>query len=433
MKNSAPHILVVNIFFAPYTYGGATIVAEEVARGLQKRHGWQISVLSAVSRMDLPPYAIRKIQSGGIPNYVINLPPARPFAQMYSNPQVTEATSRLIQALSPDLLHLHCIQELGTGVIRAAQQEGLPVVVSAHDYWWICERQFMIRADGRYCGQDPVKIEGCRSCVLDLAQSRTRMLQLRQASEEVDLMTYPSEYARDLCQRSGLQPKSDAVWQNGVTQPGTDFAIAQAERRRKSPRLVFGYCGGPSDIKGWPLIRKAFESLDRSDFEVLLADGSMEGNWWSDVDFSTLPGKWRTHPRYSQAEMDGFWIQVDVLLFPSQWKETFGLTIREALARGIRVIQTDSGGTVEHDGPDRARAIPIGADAETLRNEIRHALTRPDRYSQPIFIADFATQTDEFVELVRPVLSKPVPGSAGPARISRPDLPSLQQVAARTA
>lgn len=146
---SPPHVLVANIFFAPYTYGGATIVAEEVARALQRQHGWRVSALSAVSRLDLPAYAIRKIQTGEISNYVINLPPARAYAQMYSNPQVTEAASRLIQSLDPDLVHLHCIQELGTEMIRAARQADVPIVVSAHDFWWICERQFMIRPDGR--------------------------------------------------------------------------------------------------------------------------------------------------------------------------------------------------------------------------------------------------------------------------------------------
>ena len=72
---SAPHLLVGNIFFAPYTYGGATIVAEEVARHLALDHGWQVSAVSAVSRADLPAYALRKVQTGPVPNYLINLPP----------------------------------------------------------------------------------------------------------------------------------------------------------------------------------------------------------------------------------------------------------------------------------------------------------------------------------------------------------------------
>ncbi|WP_158585662.1 glycosyltransferase [Pseudooceanicola sediminis] len=403
---NTPHLLVGNIFFAPYTYGGATIVAEEVARSLQARHGWHVSVLSAVSRTDLPEYAIRKLQSDGIANYVINLPPSRRYAEMYSNAQVSEAASRLIQTLDPDLVHLHCIQELGTGIIQAARQAKLPVVVSAHDFWWICERQFMIRQDGRYCGQSPVEVGACRSCVMDITQTRTRFLHLQDNAAEIDLMTYPSEFARALCDQSGIRPRDQVVWQNGVTLPQSDFADRQARRRAADPRLVFGYCGGPSDIKGWPLIERAFGGLKRSDFRVRLADGSVFGSWWKETDLAALPGDWSVHPRYSQSQMDDFWCEVDVLLFPSQWKETFGLTIREALARGVRVIQTDSGGTTEHLGPDRTRMLKIGDGHDRLREELMFALDRPDPYSSPLEIADFDAQADRFVTLTAPLLAR---------------------------
>jgi glycosyltransferase involved in cell wall biosynthesis len=405
-RMSTPHLLVANIFFAPYTYGGATIVAEEVARSLADRHGWNISVLSAVSRQDLPQYAIRKVQSGPVVNYVINLPPTRPYAQMYSNPQVGEATSRLIQSLAPDMVHLHCIQELGTGVLHAARQAKLPVVVSAHDFWWICERQFMIRPDGRYCGQSPVEVSKCRSCVMDITQTRTRFLHLQEDAANIDLMTYPSEFARALCHDSGIRPRAQAVWQNGVTLPLPGFAARQARRRKRDPRLVFGYCGGPSDLKGWPLIERAFADLKRKDFRVLLADGSMDGSWWHITDLAALPGDWSVHPRYSQASMDDFWSEIDVLLFPSQWKETFGLTIREALARGVRVIQTDSGGTSEHLGPDRDRMLGIGDGHTMLKSEILHALNRPDPFAAPIEIMDFSAQADAFVALTEPLMNR---------------------------
>ena len=32
MTGTVPHLLICNVFFAPNTYGGATVVAEQVAR-----------------------------------------------------------------------------------------------------------------------------------------------------------------------------------------------------------------------------------------------------------------------------------------------------------------------------------------------------------------------------------------------------------------
>lgn len=402
---TSPNVLISNIFFAPYTYGGATIVAEEVARQLAMRHGWHISVLSAVSRHDLPVYSIRKLQVGDIANYVINLPDHRSFSQMHSNPEVTEVANRLIATLQPDLVHLHCIQELGTGLVQAARLANVPTIVSTHDFWWICERQFMIRSDGRYCGQHPVNIDKCQSCVVDMTRSRSRFKQLQDDASFVDLMTFPSHFARDLCLSSGLAPRSHAIWDNGVTLPGKDFFSRQEKRREKDNTLVFAYCGGPSDIKGWPQIRRAFKQLGREDFRVQLADGSPDGSWWKSIDLSDLPGQWEVCARYGQSDMDNFWVGVDVLLFPSQWKETFGLTIREALSRGIRVIQTDSGGTIEHNGPDRDRKLSIGNHTKALRDEIIHALSRVDRHAEAIPVTSFSQQADEFVSLATPFLS----------------------------
>ncbi|WP_010139215.1 glycosyltransferase [Oceanicola sp. S124] len=394
-----PHVLVANIFFAPYTYGGATVVAEEVARRLHDRHGWTVSAFSAVSRDDLSPYALRKMQAGPIASYVINLPPGRAYAEMYSNPVVTEAAARLLQALAPDLLHLHCLQELGTGPIRAAREAGVPVVVSTHDFWWLCERQFMLTADGRYCGQDPVRIENCQGCVLDHSRALTRSRHLSAALAQADLVTYPSDFARDLSRKSGIFAHRDAVWRNGVTQPGPQFAEAQARRRARGGPHVFAFCGGPSQLKGWPLVRDAFASLRRQDARVLLVDGAPQGGWWDGIQLSRLPGQWTVVPRYAQQGMDDFWVEVDTLLFPSQWKETFGLTVREALCRGIRVIQTDSGGTVEHDGPDRDRLLPIGAGPECLAKEILHALDRPGPPPAAIPVTSFGDQAEAFVQL----------------------------------
>lgn len=405
VSTDAPHVLIVNIFFSPYTYGGATIVAEEVALQLARRHGWRVSVVSAMSRADLVPYAVQKVEKHGIANFLINMPQGRSYEEMYDNPAVTAVVSRLITTLQPDLVHLHCIQEIGAGIIGMARELGLPVVLSTHDFWWICERQFMIRMDEVYCGQNPVDIEACRGCVHDIDRARTRFNHLRQAAAEADLITFPSQFAMDLSQRSGLTAQRGAVWPNGVNLPGPDFFDKQARRRAGDPRLCFGYVGGPAHIKGWPIIQRAFERLDRSDFTGLLVDGGLHTPWWTGVDLSALCGDWHIAPRYSQADMDDFYARIDVLLFLSQWKETFGLTVREAIARGIRVIQTDSGGTTEHPMADPTRMLKIGDGAATLQRELTRELDSPAAHPAPVQVDSFADQTRHFTKLVDPILA----------------------------
>ncbi len=400
------HILLLNVYFAPHSYGGATVVAEAVARELAARHGCRITAISSMNRPDLPAYTVMKAESGGIANYMINLPDGRPYADRYDSPAVTELAAGLIDDLAPDLVHAHCLQEIGIGALDIAHRRGLKVVLSVHDFWWLCEYQFMIRPNGEYCGQYPVRIEDCRGCASNMARARLRFERLGQAAAKADLVTFPSRFARDLSVASGFREDTARVWENGVTLPGPDFAARQAARRAADPRLVFGYLGGPSQIKGWPLIRAAFERLEREDFAGLLVDASLDGTWWKGVEISKMRGDWHIHPRFGQAGIDDFYAKIDALLFPSQWKETFGLTIREAASRGIRVIQTDSGGTTEWPGADPAHMLPIGSDPGPLRAEILRVLDAPNAHPAPLEVVGYAAQADAFADMVAGVDGK---------------------------
>ena len=398
------HIVVLNVFFAPNSYGGATIIAEQVARELVHRHGRRITAISAMNRPELAPYAVMKVEKDGIRNYLINMPKRRSYAEVYDNPKVAGIVSDLLDMLQPDLVHAHCLQDIGAGVLSRIKQRGVPVVLSVHDFWWICERQFMIRPDQRYCGQDPVKIEDCRGCVADLPRAKTRQSALLAEAAQVDVITFPSQFAHDLSVRSGMTAARMVVWENGVSLPLPGFFEAQAGRRAQDKRLVFGYLGGPSQIKGWPLLKPAFQGLNRDDFAGYLVEGSLDGTWWNGLNLSRLKGDWRIHPRFHQDQMDAFYARIDVLLFLSQWKETFGLAIREAAARGIRVLQTDSGGTTEWAGAQPETMLRIGDGPEVLRDRIERLLKAGADHPAPLAnVTSHADQAQAFLALTAPL------------------------------
>lgn len=401
------HILVINVFFSPNTYGGATIVAEEVAKVLARERGVQVTAISAISRSDLQPYAVVKAETHGIPNYQINLPQGRRYQETYRNADVASRISTLVSQLEPDLAHVHCIQDIGADCIATLKAAKIPVVLSVHDFWWLCERQFMIRPNGAYCGQDPIRLSACRGCVPDFAAARTRHRALAALGELADLITYPSEFARRLSQKSGFAPNKGIVLENGVRTPGPGFFDAQADRRAKDARLVFGFVGGPSRIKGWPQIHDAFATIARDDFAGLLVEGSRDASWWRDIDISRMRGSWSIHPRFEQANMDAFYARIDVLLFMSQWKETFGLTIREALSRGIRVIQTDGGGTVEHNAAASVRKIPLSSGSKALRAALNAELDARQGPCDPVMVTTYRDQADALLRAIDPLVASP--------------------------
>ena len=69
-------------------------------------------------------------------------------------------------------------------------------------------------------------------------------------------------------------------------------------------------------------------------------------------------------------------------MFPTQWKESFGLAVREALARNVWVIATDAGGVVEDliDG-ENATIIPLDGDYVSLRKAIVQAIEKTESCS----------------------------------------------------
>lgn len=411
------HILVVNIYFAPYSYGGATVVAEEVARALVREHGAHVTAISAISREDLEPYATLLSECDGIQNYMINLPPGRSYAEHYANPQVAERVAQIARRVEPDLAHLHCVQEVGADTIAVLKSLGLPVILSTHDYWWICERQFMLRPDGRACPQNPVRAAACRGCVDDFDRAQARSERLMQLGNMADLVTAPSRFARDLQESSGLAPGRFEVWENGITPPRPGFLVRQSIRRATDPGTTFAFLGGPSAMKGWPLVERAFQGLGRSDFRGLVVDGSLDGSWWQDRPVK-LDGDWQVRPGYTQETIDAFFAEIDVLLFVSQWHETYGLTLREALARGIRVIQTEAGGATEHDAWDAVTMLPLDAGPQDLQRAVLEELERPMRGTAPRKMRSWDEQAAELLEFARPLfLSTGVHATAGRATV----------------
>lgn len=396
---SAPlHIVVINVFFAPHTYGGATHVAEQVSRALMSRHNVRVTAISVMSREEYAPYAVMKAEAHGIVNHIVNLPAGRTAEEIYANPKVADRIVAIVRDISPDLAHVHCVQDIGANVLGRLRDLSVPIVLSVHDFWWLCERQFMIRPNGRYCGQDPIDIDACNGCVADFSKARRRHEYLLAQAELADLVTYPSRFAQRLCESSGLAPGKGVVLENGVLPPARDFAARQAERRARDPRIAFAFVGGPSPIKGWPIIQDAFRSLDRDDFRGYLVDASLDRSWYTPPKYEGMKGQWEVHPRYDSSSIDDFYAKVDVLLFLSQWKETFGLTIREALCRGILVVQTDGGGTIEHAAGDQVRMLKIGDGPRCLRAEIERILDDPAVVRvDPQPVATYADQADRMM------------------------------------
>ena len=404
-------LLALNLYYAPESFGGATIVAEQTVQRLQREHGWSVLVVTTMRDLGLPPYFLRRYRSGDVNVIAINLPEESFGEKAYRDPEVARCVVEIAASFRPDVCHSHSIQQMGCEFVDELRRQGVKLAVTAHDCWWLCERQFMINGDGYYCNQWQIDARQCRQCVVDARDLERRDAYLRGQLGKMDLVLFPSEFHRQLHLANGIDAASSQVNKNGGVLPAPDYRDKRARQRASRRQTVFGFVGGPGAIKGADLIVQAFNSIERVDYELQVVDAARNiGASWTDAGYWQVPGEMSFSPPYQQDTMDDYFAGIDVLLFPSQWKESFGLTVREALARDVWVIATDAGGVSEDlDDGVNATIIPFGSGVAELRQAIEQALDfgRWQAYTNPFSdkIRGFDEQARELSGSLRALLA----------------------------
>jgi glycosyltransferase involved in cell wall biosynthesis len=418
-------VLAVNVHFAPESFGGATIVAEALAERLNRRDDMEAVVFTIWPEGLAPGFALARWEAKGTPVIGVRQPDSPTKEQTHNNPRMGEVFAGLLASLRPDVVHLHSIQGLSASLAEACREAGVPYVVTLHDSWWLCERQFMVRKDGAYCFQEKIDWSVCATCVKDVGFSIRRYERLTDILRGAALLLTPSAFHRALHVANGIDPALIEVNKNGVAP-----AAGTRTRPLDPQRVRFGFVGGIGPIKGLELIRRAFEHLPQSNYELILVDNTQNiGMSQMDVEHWKVRGQVTVVPAYTAATMEDFFAGLDVLLFPSQWKESFGLTVREASLRDVWVIATDGGGAAEDIVPgENGTIIPIGADETPLRDAIAAILDHPERlagWHNPYKdrIRTFDGQAEELAAMLQRAAGRP----ARPARSARTRSSTLSQ------
>ena len=374
-RGTAPlRMLSVNIFYHPRSFGGATIVAENVNRSLHEQHGVDVRVFTALPESVARPYALHRYEVDGIGVFGMGLPEGiHDEAAGFDNPAAVRCFGEVLDAVQPDVVHFHCVQGIGVGAVDLCRERGVPYAITLHDAWWLCGRQFMIDREGRYCGQTKIDADICGACVENRKRNVERTRRARAALGGAALLMTPSRFFADFHIANGFPDVQ--VNKNGITKP------ASTARVRREGRVRVGYVGGNTPIKGFHLVRKVFTELGDIPATLVLVDNTLNLGF-SSYGPDAIQGIRHVEvvPAYTTETIDAFFADIDVLLFPTQWKESFGLTVREAIARNVWVIATDAGGVVEDIEPGRnGTIIPFGDDGTSLAAAVIDAVAMLNR------------------------------------------------------
>ncbi|UGX87574.1 glycosyltransferase [Phyllobacterium meliloti] len=367
-------ILIANVYFAPQSFGGATIVAEDIAQKLSKKENVEVYVFASWPNDGAPDYGLIRYDAKGSTVFAVKVPTIRTRYMDIDDGGISQVFAEVLKTVRPDVVHLHSIQTLGVSLTSACSTAGIPYAITLHDAWWLCERQFMVTGENRYCFQTTIDPAVCAKCVPDKLFNEYRTDVLKPTLLESPNLISPSAYFKNLHMQNGVSADQIFVNKNGINPPSPTY------KRTRSKRLRFGYVGGISAIKGYDLIKKAFAELPACEAELVIVDNTLNLGYSSmHADEMKTHNTVRIVPAYSHADIDDFFSEIDVLLFPTQWKESFGLTVREALIRDVWVIASDAGAVVEDIVPEEnGYIIPISRDSNHLKMAMQRCIERRD-------------------------------------------------------
>jgi glycosyltransferase involved in cell wall biosynthesis len=293
-----------------------------------------------------------------------------------------EAYRRMRQAIrdyKPDLLHAHNTFPLASpAVIRAAKAEGIPVVMTLHNYRLLCVNALFFRR-GRVCedclGRLPWRgvLHGCYRDSRPASAVVAAMLTLHRALGTwnlVDRFIALTEFARGKFLEAGLPPEKVVVKPNFVhPDPGP------GEGRGGYALFV----GRLSPEKGVFTLLEAWKRLGGSIALKIVGDGPLMpavSRLAREVPGVELLG------RKAPEEVYALMGEASFLVFPSECYEGFPKVLAEAFAKGLPVLASALGsqGSIVDHGRTGLHFRP--GDPEDLATQVEWLLSHPAELSR---------------------------------------------------
>jgi glycosyltransferase involved in cell wall biosynthesis len=297
------------------------------------------------------------------------------------NPLEVRSVRDIAERTQPDVVHVHNTwYAMSPAVLWTLRRAGVPVVVTLHNFRSLCANAQLFR-DGAPCedcvGSHPwhgVRHRCYRgSALLSVPSAGTIALHRRLGTWErcVDLLLVLNEFARARFVRGGLPARRIRVKPNFVADPGPRSMPVSKSR-------TVLYVGRISPEKGVDILVEAWRRIAaKTTLElVIIGDGASR----AELERRAPPGiRFEGHlqaPRV-QERMRG----ARALVLPSIWYEGQPMVVLEALAAGLPVLASRTGGMPDLLAPvGREWLVPPGV-VEALAGSLRE-LEEPERVEE---------------------------------------------------
>ena len=422
-------IVVVSAHFPPNFVSGGTLQPQRLARAMRSR-GHDVSVyagwlgdrppLESWEETDETGMAVRWVVSGRWIGWGDEA--------NFDNPEVGAHFAAHLAEVRPAVVHLHALQSLGANLVRIAASSGAKVVVTMHDFWWCCPRQFLVDRTMRPCSL--VVAAGTCPCEVDRAWLEARNRRLVDMLAGADLILAPSTSAARVLAANGVDPLRLAVDENGLPDAGPPPAIPAHSVDPATPRepVRFLFTGGSNPMKGGQVLFEAVRRMRSVPGWRLSAYGWKDGP--ARQDQVAPPGDGLpvdVLPPFDPADLEAIYAATDVLVVPSLMRESYSLVTREALTRAIPVVCTDTLGPEEVVDHGRNGLVVPAGDHLAMAAALRSLVEDPellarlrDGCSPPPSVRALDDQVGGLERAYADLLGRPAAGDDAGSSLVRP-------------
>ena len=279
----------------------------------------------------------------------------------------------------PDVAHFqNTFPLISPSAYRACRRLGIPVVQTLRNYRLVCPTATFFR-DGRVCedcmGKTPPWPGVVHACYRDsraqtgvIATMVTMHRALRTWQNDVDLYVVPTEFGRRKFIEAGLSEDHVVVKPNFVDpDPG----------QREGPGDFALFVGRLSEEKGILTLLEAWRRVTRLPLRIV-GKGPLSEAVAGTVARDGLAGRVEVLGSLSHDEVFGLMRQARLVVFPSEWYETFGRVAVESFACGVPVVAARLGAMAEVVDDGRTGLHFMPGDAEELAARVDWLLDHPE-------------------------------------------------------
>jgi glycosyltransferase involved in cell wall biosynthesis len=374
--------------FLPRHRAGSEIYACALAMAQSARH--DVFVLAAEYDPAVPHGTIRWRVHERLPVVeVVNNWQFASFEETYRSPRLNRQLEHILEAVRPDVVHVHNLLNLTFDLPRLSRQRGAATVATLHDHTLVCasggqrvhvqeslvcetidpERcsrcfgaspfqvqmtvgRILRRPGGRLAGRTAALVRrhvpglpaalsrhvpGAAVTAGDISR---RLAYARTVFQSVDLFVAPSRSLAAEYVRLGMPPERVTVSEYG-------FELRASVKRVPSGPLRLGFVGTLVWHKGLHVLLEACRSLTGSYRLEVFGDPEVFPDYSAEL-FRRAEGlPVRFKGPFAAPAMPAVYGSFDVLVVPSLWPENSPLVIHEAFMHGVAVVAARTGGIPE--------------------------------------------------------------------------------------